>query len=183
MTKDEADRFKALVKERRFKGEITKAELDEQLAEIEADYRAANPQPQKPRMKPGCDGSSIETWVGGDDPEAVDGGDPFDAQAEAVFGLEAQFELISEVGTGGFGKVYKARHKLLGLMRAIKRLKPRPGQTPEEAAEVRSRFLLEARAMMALEHPGIVRLYDCSEDQYGPYLIMESYPAERWKTV
>ena len=126
MTKDEAERLVALARERWVKGEITKHEYDDLVGSIQAEYYAANSQPQKPRMRPGDDGPSIETRVadrvpslgkiesGGPDSPLGDGDGPFEASTEVVFGLDATFELISELGQGGFGKVFQARHRLLG---------------------------------------------------------------------
>lgn len=69
------------------------------------------------------------------------------------------FEILASVGAGGMGRVYKAIDTRLGRVVAIK--------TIDEAH--RDRFDREARAIAALNHPHICRLYDV-----GPnYLIME----------
>jgi serine/threonine protein kinase len=69
------------------------------------------------------------------------------------------YELLSPIGAGGMGEVWKARDTRLGRAVAIKRLKP-------EHAE---RFQREARAIAAMNHPHICQLYDVGPD----YLVME----------
>ena len=69
------------------------------------------------------------------------------------------YEILAPIGAGGMGDVYKARDARLGRMGAIKVSK-------EQFSE---RFEREARAVAALNHPNICRLYDV-----GPnYLVME----------
>ena len=69
------------------------------------------------------------------------------------------YELLSLIGSGGMGDVWKARDTRLGRTVALKRIK----------AECSERFEREARAIAALNHPHICTLYDI-----GPgYLVME----------
>jgi serine/threonine-protein kinase len=69
------------------------------------------------------------------------------------------YELIAPLGAGGMGEVWKARDPRIDRTVAIKRLK----------AEHSERFKREARAIAALNHPGICQLYDVGPD----YLVME----------
>jgi serine/threonine protein kinase len=75
-------------------------------------------------------------------------------------GLEVgPYQIVSRMGAGGMGEVFKARDTRLGREVAIK--------TAHE--EFSGRFLREARAISALNHPNICTLYDV-----GPnYLVME----------
>src|SRR5206468_3968435 len=69
------------------------------------------------------------------------------------------YALISPIGTGGMGEVWKARDTRLNRIVAVKRLKE----------EHWKRFEQEARAIAALNHPHICQLYDVGPD----YLVME----------
>lgn len=81
-----------------------------------------------------------------------------------------KYEILGEIGHGGMGVVYKARHTGLDKLRAIKII------IPSYAAdkEFLTRFNLEARRAASVEHPNIVRILDegATEDAI-PYMIME----------
>ena len=79
-----------------------------------------------------------------------------------------RFELIREVGRGGFGVVYEARDRELGRMVAFKAIcaGDRPGAREE-------RLLQEAEAAARLSHPNIVTLHDVGRSEHGPYLVLE----------
>lgn len=85
-------------------------------------------------------------------------------RAGAVFA--ERYEIVSLLGRGGMGSVYRARH--LGLQKSIA-LKVLDG-TDNEA-----RFDREARAIARLDHPSCVRVLDCGrdEDNWRPYIAME----------
>lgn len=74
-------------------------------------------------------------------------------------GAIGQYELISKLGEGGMGAVYKARHSKLDKIVAIKVLPPE--RMTDQAAV--SRFEREMRAVGKLEHPNIVRAMDAGE--------------------
>ena len=77
--------------------------------------------------------------------------------------------LVMEVlGRGGMGVVYRALDRALGREVALKTLAGSREATPA----MRERQLREARAVARLEHPGIVQLYDCFEEQGRLYLAM-----------
>ena len=79
-----------------------------------------------------------------------------------------RFEIVREIGRGGFGTVYEARDLELGREVAFKLVR-RAG--PKELKA--DRMLAEAEAAARLAHPNIVHLYDLGRCTYGPYLIME----------
>ena len=79
------------------------------------------------------------------------------------------YELVSIIGRGGMGIVYKARQ--LGFNRIVA-LKMIRGGAGADAAE-RGRFRVEAEAVARLHHPNIVQVYDIGEVDSCPYYSME----------
>ena len=80
-----------------------------------------------------------------------------------------RFELVEELGRGGYSVVYAARDSKLDQEVAIKLLVP----PPATAQTARERMRREAQAVRALSHPNIVRLYDYLEDGPWSFLVME----------
>jgi serine/threonine protein kinase len=78
-------------------------------------------------------------------------------------------EVLAELGRGGMGVVYKARQKSLDRMVAVKMLRTEH----LDNASIVSRFLSEARAAAALDHPGIVKIYQVGKSAQGQYFVME----------
>jgi Tol biopolymer transport system component/tRNA A-37 threonylcarbamoyl transferase component Bud32 len=84
------------------------------------------------------------------------------------------YEILSPLGAGGMGEVYRARDTRLDRVVAIKILRPeRVGRE-----ESRSRFIQEAKAASALNHPNIVTIYDIGSDQEVDYIAMEFVPGK-----
>src|SRR6516225_9040594 len=79
------------------------------------------------------------------------------------------YEVISLLGSGGMGKVYRARDPRLGRDVAIKVL---PAEFSADADRLR-RFEQEARAAAALNHPNILAVYDISTHDGSPYIVSE----------
>ena len=79
------------------------------------------------------------------------------------------YEVEAEIGRGGMGVVYRARHKRLNRLVALKMLTEYGLVDPG----VRARFLVEAEAVAQLQHPDIVRVYEFGEHAGRPYLAME----------
>ncbi len=73
-----------------------------------------------------------------------------------------RYELIERVGQGGFGLVFRAHDPVLSREVALKVPRPEVLMTPA----LRRRFLREARAAAALDHPNIVQVHDTG--QVGP---------------
>src|SRR5882672_9447447 len=79
------------------------------------------------------------------------------------------YRLVSELGKGGMGMVYRAEHIQLGRPAALKMLLP---QLSSDAGMVH-RFFNEARAASAIDHPGIVEIYDFGVHSDGrAYIVM-----------
>ncbi|MEP6864060.1 MAG: serine/threonine-protein kinase [Deltaproteobacteria bacterium] len=70
-----------------------------------------------------------------------------------------RYELLALIGEGGMGKVYRARHRGLDKIVALKVLDPRLAKHHETMRNA-ERFAREARAIARLDHPGCVRIYD-----------------------
>jgi serine/threonine protein kinase len=79
------------------------------------------------------------------------------------------------LGRGGMGAVYLGEHLDLHRKVAIKVLAPGKGDDQKLALE---RFLREARAAAALDHPNIVRIFDVARHNDAPYLVMEYVEGE-----
>ena len=86
------------------------------------------------------------------------------------------YELVSRLGKGGMGEVWRARHRLLARDAAIKVIRPEVlARQPGRQAEVMSkRFQREARSIANLSSPHTVSLYDFGSAQDGSfYYVME----------
>jgi eukaryotic-like serine/threonine-protein kinase len=79
------------------------------------------------------------------------------------------YELLSRIGAGGMGEVFRGRDTRLDRLVAIKLLSPAPDVTPKQL----ERFHLEARAISRVSHPNICALYDVGQQDGVPFLVME----------
>jgi len=83
--------------------------------------------------------------------------------------VESRYEIVSELGRGAMGIVYKARDTVLGRMVALKKL-PENMREHELAIEY---FLREARSAAALNHPNIVTIFDAGQEGGTYFITME----------
>ena len=88
----------------------------------------------------------------------------------AIPSVIASYELLKQLGNGGMGAVYLARHKKLDKQVAIKLLPALPAKMPEFVA----RFQREMRAAGQLDHPAIVRSTDAGEENGVHFLVMDA---------
>jgi serine/threonine-protein kinase len=85
-----------------------------------------------------------------------------------------RYEILSELGRGAMGVVYKARDPKINRVVAVKTISL-AGQPADEEQEYRERFYREAEAAGRLSHPGIVTIFDVGEEPEtrAPYIVME----------
>ena len=90
-----------------------------------------------------------------------------------------QYQLIDVLGQGGMSVVFKGRHNLTEQEVALKIL------PPELAAhsQVKSRFLDEAKALAALDHPNIVHLYNFGQENGSFVLAMQFVQGRTWERM
>lgn len=92
------------------------------------------------------------------------------ADADASQTSFGDYELLGLLGEGGMGRVYKARHKLMDRVVAVKLLK----RGAFAGADAVQRFQEEVRTAARLTHPNIVGAYDAGlADDGTPFLVME----------
>src|SRR5438552_10476657 len=84
------------------------------------------------------------------------------------------YEILAPIGAGGMGEVYRASDTRLHRTVANKILPQDKVADPER----KRRFLQEARAASALNHPNIITLYDIANDSGVDYLAMEYVPGK-----
>lgn len=87
-------------------------------------------------------------------------------QPGTIFG---GYEILSSIGVGGMGEVYKARDARLNRLVAIKVLR----EDLAKYTDARRDFEREARTVAALNHPHICTLYDIGQQDGADYLVME----------
>lgn len=80
--------------------------------------------------------------------------------------VASRYDIAELIGSGAMADVYRAVDRLLQREVALKVL-------AEDAEAIRHRFLMEARSLARLNHPGIVGIYDAGEAAGIPYIVME----------
>src|SRR5262249_10966984 len=84
------------------------------------------------------------------------------------------YEIVSPLGEGGMGVVYRARDTRLNRIVAIKVLSTALVEDPQ----FRARFTREALALSQLDHPHVCTLYDVGEHQGASFLVMQYLEGE-----
>ncbi|TGA83248.1 serine/threonine-protein kinase, partial [Streptomyces palmae] len=87
--------------------------------------------------------------------------------------LAGRYRLVSGLGRGGMGTVWRAQDELLGRQVAVKELHPADGLSGLDAELRRERTLREARTLAQLKHPHVIVLHDVVEQDGRPWIVME----------
>jgi TOMM system kinase/cyclase fusion protein len=97
--------------------------------------------------------------------------------------LRERYEILSKIGEGGFGEVYKARQLATGQLVALKKRRS-PGNEGESRDRRTARFLREARLCALLHHPNIVQLLDAGTAEDGElFTVFAFVPGENLAEV
>jgi hypothetical protein len=121
---------------------------------------------------PGSEGDSSApqgSWVGSRVATRFDGQTPGPGAARCDWPTLTGYEVLGELGRGGMGVVYKARHAALKRLVALKMLLP--GEFAGEG--VLERFHAEAEAVARLQHPNIVQVFEVSAAEDRPCIALE----------
>ena len=86
-----------------------------------------------------------------------------------------RYEIVRELGKGAMGIVYEGLDPVINRRVAVKTARHDIMQISGRAQEMMERFLREAHAAGALNHPGIVTIYDASEENGIAYIAMEYF--------
>ncbi|MCH8276412.1 MAG: protein kinase, partial [Bacteroidetes bacterium] len=92
--------------------------------------------------------------------------------------IVGQYQILEQLGSGGMGIVYKAHDSKLNRTVALKFLSPHLGSDDK----AKQRFIHEARAASALDHPNICTIHDIGEDDDAQlFIVMTFYEGQTLK--
>ncbi len=94
-----------------------------------------------------------------------------------------RYRLLSPLGSGGMGTVWRAEDVVLGREVAVKEVTFPHGLSDEDREVLRERTRREARAAARLDHPSAVTVFDVVEEGDAPYLVMELVEARTLSQV
>jgi serine/threonine-protein kinase len=94
--------------------------------------------------------------------------------AEAKARELGSYQLVSRIGLGGMGEVWRAEHRLLARQAAIKLVRPEALTEPAYAAKIRERFRREAQTLATMKSVHTIAIYDYGATDDGTfYYVME----------
>jgi hypothetical protein len=117
------------------------------------------------RLRHAGTASTAEFLVAGSTPPTAGTGTP----ARSLPPLLGEYEVLERLGAGGMGEVYRARHRRLGKVVALKVL---PTGRLGSAAAL-ARFRRETEAVGSLDHPHLVEAHDAGEQDGIAYLVLK----------
>ncbi|OUU20061.1 MAG: hypothetical protein CBC13_11255 [Planctomycetia bacterium TMED53] len=112
------------------------------------------------------------------DSDSLSAGDTQPMQTPS-FDKIGHFVIEEKMGEGGMGIVYRAHDPSLQRTVAIKRVHPRL----KDHDDIREKFLAEARAIAAVNHPNIGQIHAIHDDGELPYLVMEFLPGPSFEEL
>ncbi len=96
--------------------------------------------------------------------------------------VNQNYQVLEEIGEGGYGIIYKARQISTGQIVAIKALKMPQGLKKQKVKQQLARFEREAQLCAEINHPNIVKILDKGySEQTGPYAVFEYIKGETLK--
>ncbi len=121
-------------------------------------------QPQWGRFAP--EAAQLDTKIGSSvDKKTVPSGSQRSSGAVRIPG----YEVFEQIGRGGMGVVYRARHRRLNRDVAVKFLANAETSSPEAFV----RFKTEAEAVARLQHPNIIQIFDSGDSDHGAFVCQE----------
>jgi eukaryotic-like serine/threonine-protein kinase len=95
-----------------------------------------------------------------------------------IKGVRAEYRIMSLIGRGGMGAVYRALRLADQTIWALKEMRPPDDITPDELVENRRMFLQEAELLSHLSHPNLPVVADFFEYNNRPVMVMEFVPGQ-----
>ncbi|RLC98925.1 MAG: hypothetical protein DRI77_03940 [Chloroflexi bacterium] len=92
--------------------------------------------------------------------------------------LQNRYRIVSLLGQGGMGAVYRAWDTRLNIPIALKEMTSQPGLDPQTLAQLRQQFQQEATVLARLDHPNLVNVTDFFEEGNNTYLVMNFVAGE-----
>jgi serine/threonine protein kinase/tetratricopeptide (TPR) repeat protein len=172
------------------------ADADATTLQLDTDAtRIAPPPSQAARTPPGDDdqtravfpstGFSPPTGMFTQRTGSLTGGGSAARQGPVEVGMPfgPRYHIIRELGVGGMGAVYQAWDAELGVVVAVKVIRPEIAADPDTAVEIERRFKRELLLARQVTHPNVVRIHDLGEVEGIKYITMPYIEGEDLATI